>query len=95
MKVALLTLHLQIPDSNSLKEKRSRLKPLLIRLHKEFNVSAAEVDYHDRWHDTLIGCALVSNSSGVAQRALQQVAKWLDRNWPDVTLIDEQIEIIQ
>lgn len=52
MKVAVLLMHLQIPGSDSLKAKRRRLKPLLSRLQKEFNVSAAEVDYHDLWRDT-------------------------------------------
>ena len=95
MKVALLLMHLQIPGSDSLKAKRRRLKPLLIRLQREFNVSAAEVDYQELWRDALIACALVSNENGHAERSLRKVAAWLDKNWPDVTLVDEQIEILQ
>jgi hypothetical protein len=94
MKVALLLMHLQLPGSDSLKAKRRRLKPLLIRLQREFNVSAAEVDYQDLWQDALIGCALISNENGHAEASLQKVAEWLDRNWPDVTLVDEQIEML-
>lgn len=95
MKVALLLMHLQLPGSDSLKAKRRRLKPLLARLQKEFNVSAAEVDYQDLWRDALIACALVSNENGHAERSLQKIAKWLDKHWPDVTLVDEQIEKLQ
>ncbi|OQY29775.1 MAG: hypothetical protein B6243_10930, partial [Anaerolineaceae bacterium 4572_5.2] len=39
MSLGLLTLHIQISGCSSLKEKRGRLKPLLARLHREFNVS--------------------------------------------------------
>lgn len=95
MRVALLLMHVQFPGSDSLKAKRRRLKPLLARLQREFHISAAEVDYQDRWRDALIGCALVSNENGHSERALQTVAQWLEHNWPDVTLVDEQIEILR
>ncbi len=89
-----LTLHLTIPGCKSLKEKRSRLKPLLTRLRKEFNISVAEMDLHDVWQSTVIGCAVVSNSGAQSQRTLQTVAKWVDENWYDMTLVNEEIEII-
>jgi uncharacterized protein YlxP (DUF503 family) len=44
MSLGLLTIHLHLPGCASLKEKRGRLKPLLTRLHREFNISAAEID---------------------------------------------------
>lgn len=93
MSIGLLTLHLHLPGCASLKEKRSRLKPLLARLHREFNVSAAEMDHLDAWQEALIACALVSNDSSYIQRALQRVAHWVDSSWPDVSLEDESIEI--
>jgi uncharacterized protein len=33
-----LTIYLHLPGCASLKEKRGRLKPLLARLHREFNL---------------------------------------------------------
>ena len=92
--LGILTLHLHIPGCKSLKEKRSRLKPLLTRLHREFNISVAEMDLHDTWQDTVIACAVVSNDNKQAQRALQTVAAWVEANWPDMTVVDESIEII-
>jgi uncharacterized protein YlxP (DUF503 family) len=41
MSIGILTLEIQLPGCKSLKEKRSRLKPLIARLHREFNVSVA------------------------------------------------------
>jgi len=94
MSLGLLTLHIHLPGCSSLKEKRSRLKPLLARLHREFNVSAAEVDHNDSWQSTVVACALVSNNSAHTQRSLQKVVDWLESSWPDVELEEDQIELI-
>jgi uncharacterized protein YlxP (DUF503 family) len=94
MSVGILTLEILLPGCASLKEKRSRLKPLLARLHREFNVSAAEIERNDAWQEAVIACALVSNDHAHTQRALRQVARWVETNWPDVTLFGEQVELI-
>ena len=94
MPIGVLTLHLQIPGCSSLKEKRSRLKPLIARLHREFNISVAEVDSQDAWQQAVIACALVSNDHNHTQRVLQHVAHWVESTWPDITVFSEEIEII-
>ena len=94
MSIGVLTIHLNLPGSSSLKEKRRRLKPLLHRLHKEFNITVAEIDYQDKWQEALIACALVSNDNGHTQRSLQKVVQWIEKSWPDVTLMDDKLEII-
>jgi hypothetical protein len=94
MSIGLLTLHLRLPGCRSLKEKRSRLKPLLARLHREFNISAAELDFLDKWQETLIACAVVSNDARQNQRLLQHIIDWVERDWPDVDVIAEQMEMI-
>lgn len=93
MSLGLLTLEISIPGCHSLKEKRGRLRPLITRLHREFNVSVAEIGHQDRWNGTILACALVSNDNGHTQRALQKVARWVEINWRDVDLIAEQLEI--
>ena len=93
MSLGVLTIEIEIPGCYSLKEKRSRLKPLIARLHREFNISVAEIDHHDVWNSTVIGCALISNSHKHTQRVLQKVITWIETYWPDVTVIDDQIEI--
>lgn len=92
ISLGVLTLKLQLPGCTSLKEKRSRLKPLLARLHHEFDISAAEIDTLDSWQFAGLACALISNDPDHTRRALQQIARWVDENWPDVTLLDENIE---
>jgi hypothetical protein len=94
MSLGLLTLHLHLASCTSLKEKRRRLKPLLHRLHRKFNISVAEVDYQDRWQEAVIACALISNDNGHTQRSLNEVIHWIEISWPDVTLLDDRLEII-
>lgn len=94
MSIGILTINLHLPGCTSLKEKRRRLKPLLHRLHREFNISVAEIDLQDRWQEAVIACALISNDNGHTQRYLRNVIRWIERSWPDVTLMDDQLEII-
>jgi uncharacterized protein len=92
--VGILSFHLHLPGCASLKEKRGRLKPLLARLHKEFNVSAAEMDLLDKWHESIIACAMVGNDKNHLQRSLQTVANWVAQNWLDITVVDYHIELL-
>lgn len=92
--IATLTIHLHIPGCASLKEKRGRIKPLISRLHREFNVSAAEMDMQDMWQEAVIVCAIVGNDRRQLESALQTVARWLEGNWPDGDVIDQKIQVL-
>lgn len=94
MSVGILTIHLGLAGCSSLKEKRSRLQPLLTRLRREFNISIAEVDFLDSWESALIACAVVSNDGRHNQQVLQQVVRWIEDNWLDVDVIDERVEVV-
>ena len=94
MTLGVLTLHIRLPGSSSLKAKRRRLKPLLARLQREFNISVAEIDYQDVWQDAVIACAFVSNDKGHTHRSLTKIIKWIETSWPDVMLISDEIELI-
>ncbi len=89
-----LTIHLHLPTCASLKEKRGRLKPLLHRLRREFNVSAAEMDLQDKWQEAVVACAMVGNDALVLRRSLQTVEKWVAGNWPDGMVLESKIEVI-
>ena len=92
--IGLITIHLLIPDCFSLKEKRSRVKPLLSRLHKEFNVSSAEVDLQDKWRETVIACTCVSSDRVASEKLLQQVVQYIEGYWPDLPVLDQKIELL-
>jgi len=94
MSIGILTIEIHLPGCSSLKEKRHRLKPLINRLQREFNISVAEINHHDVWQTSMVACALVSNDHRHTQRCLQSVVRWVEDNWPDINIIGDQIEII-
>lgn len=93
VNIGYLSLGLYLPGCSSLKEKRSRIKPLVARIQREFKISAAELDHQDIWQSSLIGCVMVTGDPDVARRSLQKIPRWLERNWPDIELVDEHIEV--
>jgi len=94
MSIGLLTIHLHLPGCSSLKEKRSKIKPVLTRLHREFNVASAELDLQDIWQDAVIGCTTLSSDPAQNRRLLQQVVDFIEHNWPDLTIVNHRIELI-
>lgn len=59
-----------VPNSQSLKEKRSVLNRLKGRLTERFSLSVAEVEFQDLWQRGAIGIALVASSEQSARNAL-------------------------
>ena len=92
--LATLTIHLHLPGCASLKEKRGRIKPLMARLRREFNVSVAEMDLQDAWQETVIGCAMINSDSVILLQSLQSVGKCVASNWSDGDVIEQKIEIV-
>jgi uncharacterized protein YlxP (DUF503 family) len=52
------------------------------------------MDLHDSWQEAILACAMVSNDHKHVHRSLQKISHWIETSWPDVTLLDEQVEII-
>ncbi len=94
MSVGILTLTLYLPGCHSLKEKRRRIRPILARLHKEFNISVVEYDHHDSWQSCQLKVACASIDGRSAEKLLAQVLRFTESHWPDCPLTDENIEIL-
>jgi hypothetical protein len=94
MVICVCTIELALPEPTSLKDKRSVLKGLLARLHREFNVSAAEVGLHDAWGAAQIGVATLSTSAAHAQNLIENLLRWVEHNRPDVEIVDHAVEIM-
>lgn len=94
MQIAALTLELHLPGCTSLKEKRRRLKPLLAGLHREFNVSAAEINHLDAHRSALIACVVVSNSDGHGHSLLAKIPGWIESRRPDLQVVDYVIRSV-
>jgi uncharacterized protein YlxP (DUF503 family) len=92
MTICALICYLRIPGCRSLKEKRSRVKPLINRLHREFNVSSAEIDRLDQWDETVIGCANISNDPAFSEKCMQEIVDYIENQWNDLQIEDFKIE---
>ncbi len=93
MVVAACRLHLHLPGCNSLKTKRGLIKPLIARLHREFNVAAAEVDHQDVWQTAALAVVAVGNDAGHLEAELQHIVRWIEHNRPEVEVMEAQIEL--
>jgi hypothetical protein len=94
MHVSALTLELHLPGCLSLKEKRGRIKPLLAGLHRQYNLSAAEVDRQDSHTECVIACVVVSGNGRQVDRVLAKVPDWIEKRFPDVMVVDQHVMIL-
>lgn len=91
--VAAIVLHLRIPNCQSLKEKRGNIKPILERVNRHLGLSASEIDLLDHWQETIIACSIVSNSQTHNQQVLQKVPGFIQTNFTDIDVVDQEIII--
>lgn len=85
MVIGVLQLELHIPESQSLKDKRSALKRLREQLRSRFNVAVAELEANDTWQRARIGVAAVGDARPYVEELLREVTSWA-RHAPLVAL---------
>jgi uncharacterized protein YlxP (DUF503 family) len=85
--VLTLTVELYLPESGSLKAKRSSVKRVLEGAKRRWSVSAAEVGGLRSWQRTVLAFATVSNSASKAQDVMDEVERWV---WttPDAEVLE-------
>lgn len=94
MLVAIGTASLHLPAVFSLKEKRSVVKSLIERIKARYNVSVAEVGFHDIHGRTMLGFAAVSTQADHAQHQIEAVFRFIEETRPDLVWLDSDIEIV-
>ncbi len=72
-----LTVDLRIPDSRSLKAKRSTVRHLVESCRSRFGVAAAEVGFQDQWQRSELGFTAVSGTPGQVESALDSVERFV------------------
>ncbi len=92
--IGILILHIFLPSCTSLKNKRGYIKSILARLHREFNISVSEVDHQNRWQETILACAWISNDAVQTRRSLEKVIPFFESNWPDLPILEHHIELV-
>ena len=72
MIVSLMQIILEIPDTSSLKDKRRIVNSIKERWHRQFHISAAEIDLNDSLSFAHLGCAIVSNAKDFGEAVLNK-----------------------
>ncbi len=77
MHVAAVEFDLHIPESRSLKAKRSVVKPIVEGMQRRYRVAAAEVGYHQQWQRTVVGVAAVGSTAGHVGEVLDEIERFV------------------
>ncbi|WP_317891080.1 DUF503 domain-containing protein [Edaphobacter bradus] len=73
MPLARLTLEIEIPHAQSLKDRRQVVRSIKDKLRNSFNLAIAELDEGTVWNRATLGVAAISSSSSYLTGQLQQI----------------------
>ena len=94
MVVSMIQLIFEIPDVDSIKEKRRIMRSVKDKLYRRFRMSAAEVDLLDSLSFGHIGAALVSNSKTFGESVMHKAFEMIEREIPvriqDISIYSEE-----
>ena len=93
MLVGTIRIELFLSEADSLKGKRFILQSLKKKLRNKFNISIAEIDYHDKWQRSLFGIALISSDRKYIDQVFSKVLNFIDRE-NRVEIIDTFVEVL-
>ncbi|MDR3115035.1 MAG: DUF503 domain-containing protein [Treponema sp.] len=82
MIVSMIQIIFEIPDVETIKEKRRILRSVKDKLERRFHLSAAEVDLQDSLSFAQIGGALVSNSKDFGEMVLHKALAMIEKEVP-------------
>ncbi len=94
MVIGTLVLRLQVPESESLKEKRQVVRSLVARVRRTFDVAIAEVGDQDLWQAVELGVACVSNDARHADEVCQKVLNFVADDG-EALLTNSRFEILR
>jgi uncharacterized protein YlxP (DUF503 family) len=82
MIVSMIQLIFEIPDAQSIKEKRRVILSMKDKMRQRFQMSAAEVDLQDALSFAQIGGALVSNSKTHGESVMNKALSMIEDEFP-------------
>lgn len=93
MVIGVCRLHLRIPETHSLKEKRHVIRKLIDRVRHRFNVAISEVDDNDLWQRAQIGFCTVGNDRRFVNSSLDKILDFIEKMYL-AEVIEKEMEII-
>jgi len=92
--IGLCTVHLQIPSSSSLKDKRQVLRSVMVRVRNQFNVSIAEVDQQNSHQLATVALVCVSADGAYVQGLMERAVGFIRTAHAELVLLDYETELI-
>ena len=80
MLVGVIKIDIFIPESLSLKMKRSVVKSLKQKIRNKFNVSIAEVDMLDKWQRASLGISMVTNETKIINSVNSEIIRFIEND---------------
>ncbi len=93
MTIGLLQMEMLLPNTNSLKDKRSLLKRITNQVRKKYNVSFSELSDQDSFGKAHVGVVTLSNQSSRCHRVLTDTENFICQNF-DVLLSNRIMEML-
>ncbi|OHD57387.1 MAG: hypothetical protein A2Y33_07850 [Spirochaetes bacterium GWF1_51_8] len=85
MVIGLLTIQIDVPYFETIKERRNLIRSIKDKIRKKFNVSVAEIVEEDHFgQKTLIAVVAVSNETDYLNSVLANVYNLVERFHPDI-----------
>ena len=96
MPIAKLTIELDLPHAQSLKDRRQVLRSLKDKLRHGFNLAVAELDEGIVWNRATLGIAAISSSTSYLTGQIQQIDHAIHRIAAALSaeVIDSYVEIL-
>jgi uncharacterized protein len=92
MLVGLCELFIYLPDSRSLKDKRSTIKSFKAALRKKYNISISEIGHKNSWKQSTIGVGYIGDNRQLIDQVIDKIVKDVD-NHPEFQLVNFQITV--
>lgn len=94
MIVGVARIALSIPGNDSLKGKRSVVKPLVLKLMNKFQLHAAEVEDQDFHQSAVIGIVLAGNDQRYVNSVLSKAVAWVEEHSFDAIVEDVETQFL-
>jgi uncharacterized protein YlxP (DUF503 family) len=96
MPIARITVELEIPHAQSLKDRRQAVRSIKDKLRHSFNVSVAEMDEGLVWNRATLGLAAISSSTSYLRGQCEAIERALygHANQLSVQITDLYAEIL-
>lgn len=91
--VGILSITIEVPASDSLKDKRHVVKSILDTSRNKFNVSAAEIDHLDSHRLSGLAFACVANDATFVSKVLNKVLEHVE-SYPECEVVDTHMEMV-